>query len=166
MRTSTVWRGTALRSALWLLLGSWVGGWLLFGIVVAPIAFAALTEPGAAGRLVGPVLTVLHLYGASAGIALALLAWALGRGALLVALPLLMSGLCLVSQFGVTPQIAEIRDRVFGSGGDVETAASFGRLHSLSLAIFSSVGFGALALIALHAHAESRAVSRPRDTAT
>ncbi len=165
MRTTSVRRGTALRSALWLLLGSWVGAWLLFGLVVAPVVFRELPGPGAAGRLVGPVLTALHLYGAGAGVALALLAWALRRGALLAALPLLMSRLCLVSQFGVTPQIAEIRDLVFGSGGDVETAESFGRLHNLSLAIFSVVGFGALALIGLHAHAESRTVSRARDTA-
>ncbi len=83
----------------------------------------------------------------------------------LVALPLLMSGLCLVSQFGVTPEIAEIRDLVFGSAGDVETAARFERLHRISLAIFSVVGFGALALIGLHAHAESSAASQPRNTA-
>ncbi len=165
MRTSSVRRGTALRGALWLLLGSWVGAWLLFGLVVAPVVFRELPGPGAAGRLVGPVLTTLHLYGAGAGVALALLAWALRRGALLAALPLLMSGLCLVSQFGVTPQIAEIRDLVFGSGGDVEIAVRFGRLHRISLAIFSVVGFGALALIGLHAHAESSAASQPRNTA-
>ena len=165
MHTSSVWEGTALRGALWLLLGSWVGAWLLFGLVVAPITFRSLPEPGSAGRLVGPVLTALHLYGVGAGIALARLAWALRRGGALVALPLLMSGLCLVSQFGVTPQIAEIRGLVFGSGGDVETALRFGQLHRISLALFSVVGFGALALIGLHAHAESTAAVRPRNSA-
>ncbi len=162
MNASSVWEGTALRGALWLVLGTWVGAWLLFGLVVAPVAFRALPGPGNAGRLVSPILTALHLYGAGAGIALALLAWALRRGAPLVALPLLMSGLCLVSQFGVTPQIAEIRELVFGSGGDVETAARFGRLHRISMALFSVVGFGALALIGLHAHAESTAAIRLR----
>ncbi len=165
MRTSSVRRGTALRGALWLLLGSWVGAWLLFGLVVAPVVFRELPGPGAAGRLVGPVLTTLHLYGAGAGVALALLAGALRRGASLVALPLLMSGLCLVSQFGVTPQIAGIRDLVFGSGGDVEIAERFGWLHRISLAIFSVVGFGALALVGLHAQAEASAVSHPPNTA-
>ncbi len=164
MRTSSVWRGTALRGALWLLLGSWVGAWLLFGLVVAPVAFSELPGPGNAGRLVSPVLTVLHLYGAGAAVALALLAWALRRGALLAVLPLLMGGLCLASQFGVTPQIAEIRDQVFGGGRDVEVVALFGRLHRISMAIFIGVGLAALALIGLHAHEESRAASRLGDT--
>ena len=30
---------TALRSVLWLLLGGWVGAWMLFGAVVAPTLF-------------------------------------------------------------------------------------------------------------------------------
>ena len=160
MDTSSVWTGTALRSALWLLLGSWVGAWLLFGLVVAPITFRELAGPGNAGRLVGPMLTALHFYGVVAGVALALLAGALRRGAPLVALPLLMSGVCLASQLGVTPQIAEIRDLVFGDGGDVEIAARFTRLHQLSIAIFIAVGFGALALVGFHAHAEAAAASR------
>ena len=58
-----------LRTALWLLLGGWIGAWLLFGGVVAPTAFRTLPSTEVAGLLIGPVLTWLHLYGAAAGIA-------------------------------------------------------------------------------------------------
>ena len=79
-----------LRSTLWLTLGAWIGAWLLFGAVVAPTAFRVLPSTEVAGSLVGPVLEALHLYGAAAGALLALVTVALGRGPLLIVLPLLM----------------------------------------------------------------------------
>jgi hypothetical protein len=153
------WRGGALRSALWLLLGGWVGAWVLFGAVVSRVAFRVLPSPELAGSLVGPVLETLHLYGGFAGVALALLAAALGRGPVRIALPLLMAGLCLYSHFGVTAEIAEIRGRVFGPEGSLELAARFSRLHRLSVALFVFVGACSMLLLGLHAHAEAREAS-------
>ena len=110
-------RRSGAAQPLWLLLGGWIGSWACFGLVVAPIAFAKLPSTEVAGHLIGPVLSALHRYGAVAGGALALLAGLLGRGRLLVALPLLLAAACVDSQFGVSAEMAEIRDQVFGPQG-------------------------------------------------
>lgn len=142
---------TLLRGLLWLLLGGWIGSWLVFALVVAPTAFRVLPSTAVAGTLVAPVLDALHLYGATAGPALAALALALRRGALRVALPLSMAAACLYSQFGVSAELAEIRDQVFGPEGNERIAAHFASLHRLSMGIYSAVLLAALALLGLHA---------------
>ncbi len=144
----------ALRSALWLLLGGWIGAWLLFGLVVAPISFRALPSTELAGLVVGPVLTSLHLYGAVAGLALGLIAAALGRGSVMLALPLVMAALCLYSHFGLTAQIAELRQVAFGPTGNTEAAVLWGQLHRSSVTLFIAIGIGALVLLGLHVRAE------------
>ena len=146
---------TALRTCLWLLLGGWFGSYLFFGAVVAPTAFAVLPSIELAGKLIGPVLTKLHLYGALAGIALALVSKSIGRGPLMVAAPIALSALCLYSHFGVSAQLNEIRDLSFGPDGAAELAARFGALHRISLSIFIGIGIAVTALIGLHARADS-----------
>ncbi len=147
--------GTALRSLLWLLLGGWLGSWALFGLVIAPTAFRVLPSTEIAGTLVGPVLTALHLYGAVAGVGVALLAAALGRGRLRVALPLLLATACLYSQFGVSGEISEIRNGAFGPEGNSEVAARWNHLHRLSIGIFLSVSACTIWLLVLHARSDS-----------
>jgi len=147
---------TALRTCLWLLLGGWFGSYLLFGAVIAPTAFAVLPSIELAGNLIGPVLTKLHLYGALAGIALALVSKSIGRGPLLVTAPIVLSALCLYSHFGVSTQLAEIQDLSFGPDRTAEVAARFAALHRISLAIFIGVGIAVTALIGFHAQADSR----------
>ena len=145
----------ALRTALWLALGGWVGSWAFFALVVAQLAFRVLPSPAVAGQLVSPVLAVLHWYGAAAGVALAGLAWALRRGRLLVALPLALALICVASELGVTPQLAAIHDLAFGSGGNLEATSRYRQLHGLSMAIFTAVLIGAIALIPLHVRCET-----------
>jgi hypothetical protein len=148
-------RKLVLRCVLWLALGGWFGSWALFGLVVAPFAFTLLPTTEIAGTLVGPLLTVLHLYGAVAGLVLAWLAHALGRGRLLVALPLLLSATCLASHFGVSLQMDEIRELAFGPQGDVEAAALWNRLHRISVRIFLVASAAVAALLILHVRAEA-----------
>jgi hypothetical protein len=152
-----------LRGLLWLLLGGWVGSWLLFALIVAPTAFRVLPSANAAGALVAPVLDALHLYGAAAGLILAALAFALRRGPLRVALPIAMTAACLYTQFGVSAELAEIRDIVFGPEGSEQLAGRFNHLHRLSVAIFSTVLIAALVLVALHAVSDARGVSVAKD---
>jgi Domain of unknown function (DUF4149) len=148
-------RATALRSALWLTLGGWIGAWAFFALVLARLVFRVLPSPEAAGHLVRPVLDVLHWYGVGAGLALAALAVVLRRGRLLVGLPLVLATACLVTQLGVTPRLEAIRDLAFGPGGNVEATAEYRRLHGVSMAIFTTVLLGAIALVPLHARRDA-----------
>jgi len=148
-------------AALWCLLGGWIGSLLLFSVVVAPTAFRVLPGPEAAGKLVGPVLQSLNLYGMVAGLSLALLASRLRRRVLLVVLPLAMAILCLVSQFGVTAGIERIRPLAFGAAPDPAALARFGWLHGLSVMLFGITGVSALLLAWLHARAEVEARGTP-----
>ncbi|HKA14731.1 MAG TPA: DUF4149 domain-containing protein [Myxococcota bacterium] len=162
-------RGVALRSALWLALGGWVGSWALFALVIARLAFQVLPSPEIAGHLVRPVLNVLHWYGVAAGVLLAVLAAVLERGLLLVGLPLAMAVACLVTQLGVTPRLEAIRDLAFGPAGNLEAAAQYRHLHGISMAIFSVVLVGAIALVVLHVRREVRrptADSKTRENTT
>jgi hypothetical protein len=149
--------GVLLRSALWLLLGGWVGSWACFGMLVAPLAFQLLPSTRIAGSLVGPILNALHLYGAAAGGILALLAWRLERGRLLVGLPLLLTAACLYTHFGVSAEMAEISGQAFGPEGSEVLSARFNELHRRSLAIFLAVSAATLALVFLHARADTPA---------
>jgi hypothetical protein len=150
-RSRAVW----LRTALWILLGWWIGGWALFAFVVAPTAFGVLPTTKIAGRFVAPVLATLHLYGGIAGLALAGLAWAMSRRGIALWLPVAMSALCFVSHFGVTTQIEAIRDLAFGPEGSGEIALRFQHLHRLSMWIYTTVGVGAYVLVWVHARADA-----------
>ena len=156
----------AARSALWMLLGGWFGAQLLFATTVAPTAFRILPSTELAGKLVSPVLAVLHLYGAVAGVALALLAALLRRGATLTALPLGMAAACLFSHFGVTAELAEIRDAAVGPGASAAAIAHFAHLHRLSMGLFAAVGLAAGLLVVLHSRADLRAHAGAPDRST
>jgi len=147
-------REISLHFFLWLLLGGWIGSWAGFALLVAPTAFRVLPSTELAGRFVGPVVSALHGYGVVAGVLLALLAWSLGRGALLVVLPLAGAAACAYSELAITPQIAAIRPLVFGPAGSPELAARFGHLHQISVGIFLSVGLSTLWLLAAHVRAD------------
>jgi hypothetical protein len=148
-------RAVALRSTLWLTLGGWIGAWAFFALVLARLVFQVLPSPEAAGHLVRPVLDVLHWYGAGAGLVLAVLAVLLRRGRLLIGLPLVLTIGCLATQLVVTPRLEAIRDLAFGPGGNVDASAEYRRLHGVSMAIFSAVLLGAIALVPLHARRDS-----------
>ena len=149
-------REIGLHFFLWLLLGGWIGAWVTFGALVAPTAFRALPSTELAGQVVGPVISALHGYGMAAGLLLALLAWILRRGALLVLIPLAAAAACAWSELVVTPRIAAIRPLMAGPDGTPELAARFAHLHRLSVAIFLFVGVSTLVLLAAHVLADAR----------
>jgi hypothetical protein len=143
-----------LRSLLWTLLGAWLGAMALFGAVLARVVFEVVPSLETAGLLVGRVLGPLQLGGAVAGVALSALGGALGRRRIAVVLPLLLSAVCLVNHFGVSPAVAAIHleDPSAGPGA----AARFAMLHRLSVGLFSLTVVGVLGLAALHAAWELR----------
>ena len=153
----------ALRASLWFLLGTWIGAWLCFGLVIAPIAFRVLPSIEIAGTLIGPVLDALHVYGALAGALLAWIAWRLGRGGSLVWLALAAGVLCALSQWLITPAIDAARPLAFGAQGSPEMAARFHQLHRYSVVIFCVVGGVTLILLAGHVRADLE--SGKRDSA-
>lgn len=151
----------ALRTTLWLVLGGWLGAWILFAVGVAPIAFRVLPSSEIAGSLVSPLLRGLHLYGIAAGLGLSALALVLRRGPLLGLVPLVLAGLCAFSEFSITAAISEVRPQAFGPGSTSEAAARFSSLHTASRGLYSAVAVGVVALTMLHSRADLRAIRLP-----
>jgi hypothetical protein len=143
--------GALPRAALWLLLSIWIGGWFVFAFGVTTTAFRVLPTDQA-GAVVGPILRGLHLYAAVAGVLLAGLAVWLRRGRAAVLLPLLLAGLCLVSELVVTGRIAALRAH---AGAGVVGVESFHALHRISMGIYTAVGIGTLVLLWLHVRADT-----------
>jgi len=137
-------------------LGTWVGGILFFGAILAPAAFA-LFSSSQAGNLVNLTLGRLHLAGMVCG-AVYLAATAAGArsaAALLRPAPLLvllMIVLTFISQFWVSGNIAALR----AQGGPLESLpasdalrASFDRLHRISVRLEVAVLLAGLAALFL-----------------
>ncbi len=122
-----------LRALAGTVLAGWFGSWTLFALVIAPTAFQVLPSQAAAGTFVGPVLGTLHNYGIFAGIALALLGGLLRRGRLAIVIPVVLTALCAISEYLVTPAIAELQPRSFGLDQEKEAAERFSDLHQISL---------------------------------
>lgn len=146
---------TALRIALWLALGGWIGALLLCGGVVVPAAFGSGIDPAAAGNLVGRVLGRLHVAGIVLGLTLAALGGALGRGRFAAGLAIALAACSAVNHFVVSPAVAAI-DLTDPAAGAAGAGARFASLHRLSVALFLSVAVGTLGLAALHAAQELR----------
>jgi len=151
----TPWRETGLRTALWALLGGWLGAWILFAFGVSATAFRVLPDTGLAGKVVGPILSGLNIYGSLAGVALAFLAAGIGRGRIFWLTPLALAGPCLYSEFFITPGIQAVRDAALGPDGGLEAAKRFSSLHRQSLWIFGGVGIGTSVLLFLHAREDA-----------
>jgi hypothetical protein len=152
----------AVRVVLWLTLGGWIGALVLFAAVVAPAAFRVLPSSELAGRLVGEVLPALQLFGAAAGILLALCARVLRRAPVALALPLLLGALGPVSLFGITPRMEEVRVRALAEAPDPVARLTFGRLHAVSGALYAATLVGAAALAGVHARAEAGGAAKKK----
>lgn len=127
-------------------LGGWLGSALLFTVAVAPAIFSLADEPGEAGAAIGRILSVLHIGGACFFLLAAALAWALQRSAWLRFGSIVLAALCLLSHFGVSGPMAELRERP----AELRTAVdqeSQRRLHQISVLLFSVVGVGNLVLL-------------------
>lgn len=145
-----------VRVAALLLLAAWLGAALLATAVVAPAAFAVLPSRALAGALVGRVLPLVFLTGATTGVLVALAEGVrrprAGRGGRVqfVGSLLLVAG-CLVAQLGITPRIERLRA---DAGVPIDALSpsdprrlTFGRLHGASvLALGVSMLAGAVAL--------------------
>ncbi len=147
--------GAALRGALWLALGSWIGAWGFFAFVVSRVAFQVL--PGnVAGDLAGDLLTILHFGGAAAALVTAGALAGLGRRGLVVWLPVALAVVCVASELVLSPEIARIRPSTLAAANTAETQTRFRLLHGLSLGLFMLVHAASVGLLGRVAWLEAR----------
>jgi hypothetical protein len=147
---------TLFRTLLYLSLMVWLGAEVFFPIVAAIIFQTLQPDTHTAGQIVGDLLRILHGMGLVSGmVALALLALAPAWGiykprAVLAPMGLLvvMIGLTVFSQFGITPAME--RDRI-QAGGDVNAAdpSNPGRIHFKKLHTCSEGVEGTILLLGL-----------------
>jgi hypothetical protein len=93
-----------------------------------------------------------------AGFLLALISASLGRGRLLVAIPVALSLICLYSHFGLSAEMAEIRGLSFGPDGNPDIASRYSLLHRISLGLYIGVSATVTLLIGLHAKADAESI--------
>ncbi|WP_176460836.1 DUF4149 domain-containing protein [Janthinobacterium sp. PC23-8] len=121
----------------------WAGSLWTIGFVVAPTLFATLSDRVLAGNIAGSLFRVeAWLSIACALVLLALLQWAPGtldlrRRRLLAALVLSMLVCALVSHFGITPLMSEIKAQAPSGIMDDAMRSRFGMLHGMSSLVFA-----------------------------
>lgn len=154
-------REGALRSLLWLSLGSWIGAWGFFAFVVSRVAFRVL--PGnVAGDLAGLLLRTLHLGAGVAGLVAAGALVALGRRGLVVWLPVVLAVAAVASELILSPEIAALRPSALGAANTEQTQARFRLLHGLSLGLFMLIHLATLGLLGRVAWLDARDRREPR----
>ena len=121
----------------------WAGSLWAIGFVVAPTLFGTLSDRVLAGNIAGSMFRAeAWLSIACAVILLALLQWAPGalepkRRRLLGALVLSMLVCALVSHFGITPLMAELKAQAPSGIMDDAMRSRFGMLHGVSTLVFA-----------------------------
>ncbi|MGK5035127.1 DUF4149 domain-containing protein [Janthinobacterium sp. LB3P118] len=123
----------------------WAGSLWTIGFIVAPTLFGTLSDRVLAGNIAGSMFRAeAWLSIACALVLLALLQWgagalALKRRRLLAALVLSMLVCALLSHFGISPLMAELKAQAQGSSGFMDEAmrSRFGMLHGVSTVIFA-----------------------------
>src|SRR6478735_1211674 len=151
-----------LRFLMLLALIVWIGGIIFFAFVLAPTLFGVLPTTKLAGDVVNATLTKLHWMGLVSGVvflvASLLYNWQkyvqLRPFALSHIFVVLMLAFTLISQFGVTPRMRELRS----SPSMLESSlsrAEFDTLHSWSTRLEGGVLFLGLGVVILTARKES-----------
>ena len=146
-----------LRTVEFLCLGLWLGADVFLSFVVAPGAFRILGGRDAAGAMVGFALGRMHLLGVVCGVVLLLARLVRMRSFAGFVTPValcvvLMIGLTVASQVGVSPRMALLRVQmgsIQATAEDSPLLAEFGRLHRISVLLESGVLLAGLTAIYL-----------------
>ncbi|HEY2171666.1 MAG TPA: DUF4149 domain-containing protein [Candidatus Angelobacter sp.] len=147
-----------LRFFMLLALIVWIGGIIFFAFVLAPTLFSVLPTTKLAGDVVNATLTKLHWMGLISGVIFLLCSlfynWQkhvqLRPFALSHIFVLLMLAFTMVSQFGITPRMCELRS----SPAMMESRdgrAEFDSLHAWSTRLEGGVLFLGLGVVILTA---------------
>lgn len=129
------------------LLALWIGALWTVGFLVAPVLFAEL-DRSTAGTVAGILFHYLNYAGLLIG-AFLFLRNRLGavRPAAPALLLVLVLGSILISEFGLAPQIAALREAGFAAGS--AEAARFGRLHGAASLLYVLNALFGLVLLAV-----------------
>src|SRR5207244_3468955 len=147
-----------LRFLMQLALIVWVGGIIFFAFVMAPTLFGVLPTTKMAGDVVNATLTKLHWMGLISGVVFLICSLGYNWQKHVQLRPfmvshvfvVLMLAFTIISQFGITPRMRELRLNpaiMESSNGRAE----FDRLHAWSTRLEGSVlflGFGVVVLTA------------------
>ncbi|MDO8050614.1 DUF4149 domain-containing protein [Janthinobacterium sp. SUN211] len=119
----------------------WAGSLWTIGFIVAPTLFGTLSDRVLAGNIAGSMFRAeAWLSIACALVLLALLQWGaleLKRRRLLAALVLSMLVCALLSHFGISPLMAELKAQAPSGIMDEAMRSRFGMLHGVSTLIFA-----------------------------
>jgi Domain of unknown function (DUF4149) len=151
-----------LRFLMLLALIVWIGGIVFFAFVEAPTLFRVLPTTKMAGDVVSASLTKLHWMGLVSGVVFLICSllynWQKharpGPFATSHIFIVLMLALTMVSQFGITPRMRELRAEMEIGDLPVPFAtqrADFDRLHEWSTRLESGVLFLGLGVVVLTA---------------
>jgi uncharacterized membrane protein len=135
----------------------WVGGIIFFAFVLAPTVFAVLPTTKLAGDVVSATLTKLHWMGLVSGFIFLICSLAynwqkhvqLRPFALNHIFIVLMLAFTMVSQFGITPRMRELRSSPVIM--DSVSRAEFDSLHASSTRLEGGVLFLGLGVVILTA---------------
>jgi uncharacterized membrane protein len=147
-----------LRFLMLLALMVWIGGIIFFAFVLAPTLFGVLPTTKLAGDVVNATLTKLHWMGLISGVVFLVCSllynWQkyvqLRPFALSHVFIVLMLAFTMVSQFGITPRMRELRSNpaiMDSSAGRTD----FDRLHAWSTRLEGGVLFLGLGVVVLTA---------------
>jgi uncharacterized membrane protein len=136
----------------------WIGGIIFFAFVLAPTLFSVLPTTKLAGDVVNATLTKLHWMGLISGLVFLVFSlfynWQkyvqLKAFALSHVFIVLMLAFTMISQFGITPRMRELRSSpslMESSSGRAE----FDRLHAWSTRLEGGVLFLGLGVVILTA---------------
>jgi uncharacterized membrane protein len=154
-----------LRLLMLLALIVWVGGIIFFAFVLAPTLFAVLPTTKLAGDVVNATLTKLHWMGLVSGVVFLVCSlcynWQkhvqLRPFALSHIFIVLMLAFTMVSQFGITPKMRAVRERIEQASlatiptWDDSSRSEFDILHAWSTRLEGGVLFLGLGVVILTA---------------
>jgi uncharacterized membrane protein len=147
-----------LRFLMLLALIVWIGGIIFFAFVLAPTLFGVLPTTKMAGDVVNATLSKLHWMGLFSGVGFLICSLVYNWQKYVQAKPfalshafiVLMLAFTVVSQFGITPKMRELRSNpaiMDSSAGRAE----FDRLHAWSTRLEGGVLFLGLGVVILTA---------------
>ena len=130
------------KMAALLALALWFGGGVVAGFVAPQAAFAGLADRQLAGSIAGAVLSTYAIVVLICGLMYVLSHLAArinGASWSRLTLILIVAALIIVaiSQFVLTPEIADLRAEIRGTGETPELQGRFGAYHQLSVILFA-----------------------------